>query len=40
MSVNLLIYSKKLVPWAWSKSRENIKMPSKVVRVNVLCSKR
>jgi len=34
------VVNKKLVPWAWSKSRENIKMPSKVVRVNVLCSKR
>ncbi|WP_312755493.1 SdpA family antimicrobial peptide system protein [Rummeliibacillus suwonensis] len=27
------------VPWAWSKHSNNIDMPSKIVRVNVVCSR-
>ena len=33
------IVSKKIVPWAWSSSRENIHMPSKVIKINALCLK-
>lgn len=28
------------VPWAWSKRKDNIVMPSKIVRVSVQCSKK
>ncbi|TCP61544.1 SdpA family antimicrobial peptide system protein [Baia soyae] len=28
------------IPWAWSNSRKKIEMPSKVVRVKVICSKK
>jgi len=28
-----------IVPWAWSRDSENIEMPSKVVKVNVSCTK-
>jgi antimicrobial peptide system SdpA family protein len=34
-----LIVSRKIIPWAWSSSRDKINMPSKVIKINALCSK-
>ncbi|ANN35627.1 TPA: SdpA family antimicrobial peptide system protein [Bacillus cereus] len=34
------IINQKPVPWSWSKNKSKIKMPSKVLRVNVQCSKK
>lgn len=32
----LLVFQKP-VPWAWSSSIENIKMPGKIIRINIKC---
>jgi antimicrobial peptide system SdpA family protein len=32
-----LIVFQKSIPWAWSKSIKNIKMPSKMVRIKINC---
>lgn len=33
------LVSRKIIPWAWSASRDNIHMPSKVIKINALCLK-
>lgn len=32
-----LLVFQPLVPWAWSKSKNNIKMPSKVIKLRIEC---
>lgn len=34
------IVNKGIVPWAWSKNSRRIEMPSKVMKVNIICSKK
>ena len=34
----LLVVLQPPVPWAWSKSIDQIKMPAKAIRLNILCS--
>ncbi|MEF9479283.1 SdpA family antimicrobial peptide system protein [Chryseobacterium sp. RRHN12] len=34
----LIVYHQP-VPWAWSKNKERIKMPAKVIKLKILCQK-
>ena len=34
----LFLQKKEPVPWAWSKSREDIHMPAQVIKLNVICN--
>lgn len=33
-----ILEEKKIVPWAWSQSANEITMPSKIIKINVICT--
>lgn len=33
-----VLEEKKIVPWAWSQSANEINMPSKIIKINVICT--
>lgn len=35
-----LVVYQKAVPWAWSRSLDRIKMPAKIIRLNIKCNDR
>lgn len=34
----IYLEQKKAIPWAWSKSRQSISMPSKLIKLEVVCA--